>query len=140
MCALPQIATSLVVFAMLFPAAANAAIATPGYPSRPIRWVVTFAAGGGTDIVARTLAPRLSELLGSQVVVDNRGGASGAISTEIVARAAPDGHTLLLLNWSSHAEPELNASARWRKVIGDATRFVLVAFAAVNRNEFFYKP
>jgi tripartite-type tricarboxylate transporter receptor subunit TctC len=57
--------------------------------------VVTFPAGGGTDIVARTVAQPLSEMLGQHVVIDNRGGAAGAIGTEIVARAAPDGHTLL---------------------------------------------
>ncbi len=72
-----------------------AATATPGYPSRPIRWIVTYPPGGGTDIVARTIAPKLSELLGQPVVIDNRGGASGIIGTELAARAAPDGHTLL---------------------------------------------
>ena len=79
----------------LTPLSVAAATATPGYPARPIRWVVTFPAGGGTDIVARTVAQPLSELLGQHVVIDNRGGASGAIGTEIATRAAPDGHTLL---------------------------------------------
>ena len=77
------------------PLAAHAASATPGYPSRPIRWIVTFPPGGGTDIVARIVGLKLGELLGQQVVVDNRGGASGIIGTELAARAAPDGHTLL---------------------------------------------
>ena len=76
-------------------AAGQAATATPGYPSRPIRWIVTFPPGGGTDVVARTIAPKLGEWLGQQVVVDNRGGASGIIGTELGALAAPDGHTLL---------------------------------------------
>jgi tripartite-type tricarboxylate transporter receptor subunit TctC len=74
---------------------AVAATATPGYPSRPIRWIVTYPPGGGTDIVARTIAPKLSELLGQPVVIDNRGGAAGIIGTEMGARAAADGHTLL---------------------------------------------
>jgi len=65
-----------------------------GYPSRPIRWIVAFAAGGSLDRVARIVAPRLSEGLGQQVVVDNRPGAGGNLSAEIAARANPDGHTL----------------------------------------------
>jgi tripartite-type tricarboxylate transporter receptor subunit TctC len=88
--------TAAALLGLIMPwVATHAATATPGYPSRPIRWVVTFPAGGGTDIVARTLSPKLSEALGQPLVIDNRGGASGAIGTEIVARAAPDGHTLL---------------------------------------------
>jgi len=72
---------------------------TPVYaawPDRPLRVVVGSSAGGGGDILARTLAPRLNEALGQPLVVDNRGGAAGAIACEIVARAVPDGHTLLL--------------------------------------------
>jgi len=65
-------------------------------PAKPVRIVVAFPAGGGTDIVARLLAPRLSEAWGQQVIVDNRAGASGVIGTELAARSAPDGTTLFL--------------------------------------------
>lgn len=68
--------------------------ATANYPVRPIRWVTSTAAASGSDVVARLLSPRLSELLGQQVVVDNRPGASGLIAAELVSRAAPDGYTL----------------------------------------------
>ena len=65
------------------------------YPSKPIRLIVGFPPSGTNDILARALTPRLSEYLGQQVVVENRGGASTAIATELGARAAPDGYTLL---------------------------------------------
>ena len=71
-------------------------MAEPVYPVRPVRFIVPFAPGGSTDTLARTLAQRLSDALGQQVVVDNRAGGNGNIGTELVARAAPDGHSIVL--------------------------------------------
>ena len=65
------------------------------YPTRPVRIVVAFPPGGGNDVIARFYTTRLTARLGQQIIIDNRGGASGIIGTEIVARAAPDGYTLL---------------------------------------------
>lgn len=70
--------------------------ADAAFPSRPVRFIVPFAPGGSTDTLARTLGLRLSEAFGQQVVVDNRAGGNGNIGTEIVARAVPDGHTIVL--------------------------------------------
>ena len=69
-----------------------------GYPNRPLCMIVPFAAGGGADITGRVVAQKLSESLGQQVVVDNRPGAASNIGTEFVARSAPDGYTLLLID------------------------------------------
>ena len=70
--------------------------ADAAYPARPVRLVVPFAPGGGADATARIIAPKLTDLMGQQWVVDNRTGAGGNVASEIVVRASPDGHTVLL--------------------------------------------
>jgi tripartite-type tricarboxylate transporter receptor subunit TctC len=77
------------------------------FPSRPIRLVVPFPAGGTPDIMARSVAPKMSERLGQPVVIDNKPGAAGGLGADIVAKSAPDGYTLLLGSISTHA---INAS------------------------------
>src|SRR5258706_2538217 len=71
------------------------------YPAKPVRFIVTFPPGGTVDITARILQPRLSESIGQTVVIENRGGAAGAVGTEAAARSAPDGYTFLY-TLSSH--------------------------------------
>jgi tripartite-type tricarboxylate transporter receptor subunit TctC len=82
-------------------------LAADSYPSRPIRMIIPSGAGGITDILGRVIAPRLTERLAQQVVVDNRPGASGIVGSHIVAKAAPDGHTLLMVFPSHPVNPSL---------------------------------
>jgi tripartite-type tricarboxylate transporter receptor subunit TctC len=94
--------------ALLFLAAAPAAAQAP-YPSKPLRFIVPFPPGGATDIITRVIGQKLSEQVGQPVVVENRPGAGGAIGSELVARAAPDGYTLLMATTSTHSiGPTLN--------------------------------
>jgi tripartite-type tricarboxylate transporter receptor subunit TctC len=80
-----------------------------GYPAKPVRMVVPFAPGGGTDVIARRLAAAMTESLKRQVIVDNRGGANGIIGTDIVAHSAPDGYTLLFVSSPHSVNPSLYA-------------------------------
>ncbi len=88
------------------------------YPTKPVRLIVAFPAGGSTDIIARLVAQRLGEKLGQQVIVDNRGGAGGTIGTEIAAQASPDGHTLTMGTTSTH----VIAPAAYAKINYDPVR------------------
>src|SRR5450759_4331141 len=80
--------------ALLCTACGGVAFAADNYPSKPIRMVVGLPPGGGTNLVAGIIQPRMSAALGQQIVVDNRAGANGIIAAELTARAVPDGYTL----------------------------------------------
>jgi tripartite-type tricarboxylate transporter receptor subunit TctC len=82
-------------------------IAQNSYPSKPIRWIIPYATGGGTDVIARPIAIRLSEVLAQQIIYENRGGGGGLIAGEFVAKAAPDGYTLLVGSGNTHTFPTL---------------------------------
>jgi tripartite-type tricarboxylate transporter receptor subunit TctC len=86
---------------------ASQGFAAQDYPTRPVRLVVASSAGGASDILARMLGQRITEELGQQIVVDNRGGASGVIGTDIVAKALPDGYTLLIIQPSLTINPNM---------------------------------
>jgi tripartite-type tricarboxylate transporter receptor subunit TctC len=90
----------LTLFATLFGISSLPAIAADGYPSRPVRLIVPFGAGGGSDFIARALADRLGKELGGTIVVENRTGAGGTLGTAFVSQSAPDGYTLLFTSAS----------------------------------------
>ncbi|MBA3774105.1 MAG: tripartite tricarboxylate transporter substrate binding protein [Ramlibacter sp.] len=96
------IASSLAAFGFLAPLAG---FAQAGYPSKPIRVVVPFAAGSTTDIIARAIADKMGQSMGQQLVIDNRGGASGTIGQAAVAQAAPDGYTIMIHSSSHTVSP-----------------------------------
>jgi tripartite-type tricarboxylate transporter receptor subunit TctC len=95
--------TAAALTALLLIDARTAAAAPAEFPSRPIRVVVPFGAGGTSDIIGRILTARMQEGLAQRLVIDNRGGAGGAIGTDIVAKSQPDGHTIVLASNGTHA-------------------------------------
>ena len=124
---LPQKLAILAAFAIA-PAHAFAAPPAPNYPERPIRFLIPFAPGGATDIVARMMGPKLSERLGQQIVPDNRAGAAGNIAVELVASAQPDGYTVLIGNISTNSiNPILFAGTMKANALKDLTGVTLIA-------------
>jgi len=119
-----------------------ACAAAQAFPTKPVRIIVAFPPGGGTDIVARLLAPRLGEAWGQAVIVENRAGASGTVGTEAAARAEPDGHTLFMatmgnMTANQHLYPKmavdpLRAFAPITKVVD--VHFVFVANPSLPAN------
>ena len=139
--------------------AANCTALAQNYPARTIGMVIPFAAGGNTDIIGRIFAPKMAEILGQQIIIDNRGGAGGAIGTEIVMRAPPDGYTLLMASAGHTINPSMIKKLPYDSVrdftpmgiVADVpTAFVLhpslppknlkefVALAKVRPNDIFY--
>jgi tripartite-type tricarboxylate transporter receptor subunit TctC len=114
------------------------AAAAPSYPSKPIRLVVGFPAGGGPDATARVIAPALSEKLGQQVIVDNRGGAGGVIATELVARAPNDGYTMLLTTLTHVVNPAVYRKVAYHPIkdFSAVTRLVQFPFILVSHPNF----
>jgi tripartite-type tricarboxylate transporter receptor subunit TctC len=122
----------LTLFAVAFGAATPSiataqALASPAWPTKPVRIVVPFAAGGTTDILARALAPELQRAFGQPFVVDNKPGAGGNSGSAEVAKAAPDGHTLLMGTVGTHA---INASLYARMPYDPVRDFVPITLVA----------
>ena len=118
-------------FALLMIGALGApALLAQSYPAKPVRLVVPYPPGGGTDIIGRVVAQKLSDAFGQQVVVDNRGGAGGVIGTEIVARSLPDGYTLLMAPTSHVINPSIYSKLPY-DTVKDFAPITLAASAAI---------
>jgi tripartite-type tricarboxylate transporter receptor subunit TctC len=118
----------LVLCALAAVLAATAASAQEDYPKRPIRLVVPFSAGGNTDVSARLLANGLADAIGQQVIVENKVGAGATIGTDVVAKAAPDGYTLLFTTLAHSANPSIYAKLPY----DGAKDFQPVAMVSIN--------
>ncbi len=106
--------------------AGSFATAAQTFPTKPIRIIAPLAAGGTTDILSRAIAPRLAEALGQQVIVENRPGAAGVIGAEVVAKSAPDGHTLGMIK-STHAVTPFVMKSLPYDAVNDLAAVTLVA-------------
>ena len=115
------------------------AFAAQRYPERPIRFIVPFPPGGGTDALARIISPKLTEYLGQQIIIDNRGGAQGSIGTALGAKAAPDGYTIMfahqgafVVNPHMYGKPGFDPLRAFAAVSrGTQMAFILVAHPSV---------
>ena len=131
---------STILAAATLSAALSPLVNAQNYPTRPVRVVVPFAPGGGSDITARQFSQKLSEAFDQQFVVDNRGGAGGLIGMEIVSKAPPDGHTLMMMSASFSATSALHQPT-WQPIKSivpvaefGTTPFVLVVHPSVKAN------
>ena len=126
----PIFSTVLASLGLAACVAAPVAFAQQAYPSKSIRLIVPFPAGGATDLFARTVSQKLSERLGQTVVVDNKPGAGGTLGADLAAKASADGYTLLLSTTSTHSiGPNLNP-----KIPYDAVRdFTPISHLAMRR-------
>lgn len=127
------------VFMLLAALAAGPSLAAEAYPEKPIRMIVPFPPGGGTDALSRILAPKLNEALGQQILIDNRGGAQGGLGTAIGAKAAPDGYTVvfghsgaLTINPHMYSNPGYNTLKDFAPVTrGTEMPYILVLHPSV---------
>jgi len=120
----------IVAVAAAFAATATSAQGTDAYPSRPVRVIVPFVAGGSTDVIARVIAQKLVDRWGQQFIIDNRPGAASNIGTELAARATPDGHTLVMGTTGLAANPSLYAKVPFDP-LRDFAPVILIADAAL---------
>ncbi|MDO8596260.1 MAG: tripartite tricarboxylate transporter substrate-binding protein, partial [Sulfuricaulis sp.] len=114
----------------IHPDAATAAASKDDYPTRPLRWIVPYAPGGGGDILARSIALKLTEAWGQPVIVDNRPGGGTTIGTDLVAKAPRDGHTILLAT-NTHA---INPTLRTKLPYDSIRDFAAVTMLATSPN------
>lgn len=123
---------AVIVCCLALPAGAWAQAA---YPTKPIRMLVGFPVGGGADVAARTLGPRMSELLGQQIIVDNRPGAGSSLASEMAAKSQPDGYTLVSIGSSHAVNAALNPKLPYAPAAGfNAIAMVSTAPVAITAN------
>jgi len=132
-----MIAAARGVLAILLVALALPALAEDAYPVRPIRLVVPFPAGGPTDIVSRIVGAKLGEILKQSIVIDNRGGAGGSIGSEVVAKAEPDGYTILMGTLATHT---LNSLILPKMPYDPVRDFAPIAEVLINPNLLLVNP
>ncbi len=119
----------LITAALLAALAPAQSAVAQSYPTKPIRWIVTYPPGGPTDVVARAIGAKLTEAWGQQIIIDNRAGAGGMIGTELGARAAPDGYTLL---FGTSAGMTINPALQSRLPYDPVKDFAPVSLLVIN--------
>lgn len=115
---------------LLFVACAFSNVQAQSYPNKTVRLVIPYPPGGGTDIIGRTVAQKLTDVFGQQVIVDNRGGAGGTIGTEVVAKSPADGYTLLMVPTSHVINPSIYRKLSY-DTVKDFTPITLAASATI---------